>query len=71
MTVGYASVQYVVEHLGVQLIVVLGDSGCGGVVKRSSTAVEAPGHLGNPHRGASSLPWMQPPPGPATCCKMP
>jgi carbonic anhydrase len=42
---GYASVQYVVEHLGVQLIVVLGHSGCG-AVKAVIDRVEAPGHLG-------------------------
>ena len=42
---GYASVQYVVEHLGVQLIVVLGHSGCG-AVKAVIDHVEAPGHLG-------------------------
>ena len=41
----YASVQYVVEHLGVQLIVVLGHSGCG-AVKAVIDRVEAPGHLG-------------------------
>ena len=42
---GYASVQYVVEHLGVQLIVVLGHSGCG-AVSAVIDGVEAPGHLG-------------------------
>jgi carbonic anhydrase len=42
---GYASVQYVVEHLGVQLIVVLGHSGCG-AVKAVVDRVEAPSHLG-------------------------
>jgi carbonic anhydrase len=42
---GYASVQYVVEHLGVQLIVVLGHSGCG-AVKAVIDRVESPGHLG-------------------------
>jgi carbonic anhydrase len=42
---GYASVQYVVEHLGVHLIVVLGHSGCG-AVKAVIDRVEAPGHLG-------------------------
>jgi carbonic anhydrase len=42
---GYASVQYVVEHLDVQLIVVLGHSGCG-AVKAVIDRVEAPGHLG-------------------------
>jgi carbonic anhydrase len=42
---GYASVQYVVEHLGVQLLIVLGHSGCG-AVKAVIDRVESPGHLG-------------------------
>ena len=42
---GYASVQYVIEQLGVKLIVVLGHSGCG-AVKAVIDRIEAPGHLG-------------------------
>jgi carbonic anhydrase len=42
---GYASVQYVVEHLGVQLVIVLGHSDCG-AVKSAVSGVQAPGHLG-------------------------
>ena len=43
---GYASVQYVVEHLGVQLIVVLGHSHCG-AVEAAVSGILAPGHLGD------------------------
>ena len=42
---GYASVQYVVEHLGVQLIIVLGHSDCG-AVKAVIGGVQADAHLG-------------------------
>ena len=42
---GYASVQYVVEHLGVPLIIVLGHSDCG-AVKSAIQGVQAPAHLG-------------------------
>lgn len=41
----YASVQYVTEHLGVQLIIVVGHSDCG-AVKATVSGVHAPGHLG-------------------------
>jgi carbonic anhydrase len=42
---GYASVQYVAEHLGVPLIIVLGHSDCG-AVKSAVGGLQAPGHLG-------------------------
>ena len=42
---GYASVQYAAEHLGVNLIVVLGHSSCG-AVKAAVEGAQAPGHLG-------------------------
>jgi carbonic anhydrase len=42
---GYASVQYVAEHLGVSLILVLGHSDCG-AVKSAVSGVQAPAHLG-------------------------
>jgi carbonic anhydrase len=42
---GYASVQYVAEHLGGQLIVVLGHSDCG-ALKAVMGGVQADAHLG-------------------------
>ena len=42
---GYASVQYVAEHLGVQLIVVLGHSDCG-AIKAVIEGIQADAHLG-------------------------
>jgi carbonic anhydrase len=41
----YASAQYAAEHLGVNLIVVLGHSSCG-AVKAALDGMQAPGHLG-------------------------
>ena len=66
---GYASVQYVVEHLGVQLIVVLGHSDCG-AIKAVINGVHAPGHLGILLAGSSPR-WKRPPTGPVICCTTP
>jgi carbonic anhydrase len=44
--VAFGSIEYAVEHLGVNLIVVLGHDSCG-AVKATVDGGEAPGHLGS------------------------
>lgn len=41
----FASLQYAVEHLGVELVIVLGHSDCG-AVKSAVEGTQSPGHLG-------------------------
>lgn len=53
--VGEGSLEYAVDHLGVQLIVVLGHSACGAVTAVAGAADPLPGHLLDIQREMSGL----------------